>query len=128
MSIEHVHYGMKIRKQLVALAMGLSAINKINNKLKCLYRKYRFLTILRRLPCNALMQPYFDHACSAWYLNLTKTLKNRMNTSYTKCICSCLQLDKITHISHKEFESLNLLPVTERFNQCIISRMLESLA
>ena len=27
----------------------------------------------------------------------------------------------MTHISHKEFETLNWLPVTERFNQCINS-------
>ena len=119
---------MKIRKELVVMAMALAVTNKINNKLKCLYRKYRFLTTLGRLLCNALMQPYFDHARSAWYPNLTKKLKNRILTSYTKCICSCLQLDKMTHISHKEIETLNLLPVTERFNQCIISRMLESLA
>ena len=32
-----------------------------------------------------------------------------------------LQLDKMTHISHKEFETLNWLLVTERFNQCINS-------
>ena len=27
----------------------------------------------------------------------------------------------MTHISHKEYETLNWLPVTERFNQCINS-------
>ena len=27
----------------------------------------------------------------------------------------------MTHISHKEFETLNWLPLTERFNQCINS-------
>ena len=30
-------------------------------------------------------------------------------------------VDKMTHISHKEFETLNWLTVTERFNQCINS-------
>ena len=101
--------------------MALSVINKINNKLKFLYRKNRFLTpTLRRLLCNALIQPHFNYACSAWYPNLTKKLKNRIQTSQNKCIRFCLQLDKMTHISHKEFETLNWLPVTERFNQCII--------
>ena len=53
--------------------MTLSVINKVNNKLKCLNRKNRFLTpALRRLLCNALIQPHFDYACSAWYPNLTK--------------------------------------------------------
>ena len=102
--------------------MTLSVINKINNKLKFLYRKNRFLTpTLRRLLCNALIQPHFNYACSAWYPNLTKKLKNRIQTSQNKCIRFCLQLDKMTHISHKEFEILHWLPVTKRFNQCIDS-------
>ena len=100
--------------------MALSVINKINNKLKFLYRKNRFLTpTLRRLLCNALIQPHFDYACSAWYPNLTKRFKNRIQTSQNKCICFCLQLHKMTYISHKEFETLNWLPMTERFKQCI---------
>ena len=49
-------------------AMALNVIHKINNKLKFLYRKNDFLTPpLRRLLCNALIQPHFDYACSAWY-------------------------------------------------------------
>ena len=65
--------------------MALSVINKINNKLKFLYRKNRFLTpTLRRLLCNALIQPHFNYACSAWYPNLTKKLKNRMQACQNK--------------------------------------------
>ena len=102
--------------------MALAIINKINNKLKFLCRKNRFLTpTLRWLLCNAVIQPHFNYACSAWYPSLTKKLKNRIQTSQNKCIRFCLQLDKMTHISHKEFETLNWLPVTERFNQCINS-------
>ena len=109
--------------------MALAIINKINNKLKFLCRKNRFLTpTLRRLLCNAVIQPHFNYACSAWYPNLTKKLKNRIQTSQNKCIRFCLQLDKMTHISHKEFETLNWLPVTERFNQCINSIVLSTLA
>ena len=33
----------------------------------------------------------------------------------------CLQLDKITHISKNEFETLDWLPVEDRFNQSINS-------
>ena len=58
--------------------MALSVINKINNKLKFFYRKNRFLTpTLRRLLCNALTQPHFDCACSAWYPNLTKKIEKQ---------------------------------------------------
>ena len=62
--------------------MALSLINKINNKLKFRYRKNRFLTpTLRRLLCNALIQPHFDYACSAWYPNLTKTESRLLRTN-----------------------------------------------
>ena len=65
--------------------MALPVVNKINNKLKFLCRENRFLTpTLRRLLCNALIQPHFNYACSAWYLNLTKKLKNRIQTSQNK--------------------------------------------
>ena len=88
--------------------MALFVINKINNKLKFLYRKNRFLTpTLRRLLCNALIQPHFNYACSAWYPNLTKKLKNRIQTSQNKNVRFWLQLDNMAHISHKEFETLN---------------------
>ena len=111
-----------------AETMALSVINKINNELKCLYRKNRCLTpTLTRSLCNALIQPHFDYACSAWYPNFTKKLKNRIQTSQDKCIRFCLQLDKMIHISDKEFETLNWLPVTERFSQCINSIFLSTL-
>ena len=61
-----------------AEAMALSVINKFNNKLTFLHRKNSFLTpALRRLLCNALIQPHFDYACSAWYPNLTKSKENK---------------------------------------------------
>ena len=115
------YLGYMLDETMPAETMAHSVINKINN-LKFLYQKNRFLTpTLRRLLCNAPIQPLLDYACSAWYPNLTKKLKNRIQTSQNKCIRFCLQLDKTTHISHKEFETRNWLPMTERFNQCIIS-------
>ena len=63
-------------------AMTLHVIHKINNKLKFLYRKNDFLTpTQRRLLCNALIQPHFDYAWSAWYPNLSKKLKRNSNHS-----------------------------------------------
>ena len=57
-------------------AMALNVRHKINNKLEFLYRKNVFLTPkLRRLLCNALIQPHFDYACSAWSPIITKKLK-----------------------------------------------------
>ena len=45
-----------------------------------LYRKQAILaSYLRRLLCNAPIQPHFDYACIPWYSNLGKT--------YTKQHC-----------------------------------------
>ena len=60
-------------------AVALNVVNIINSKLKFLYRKNSFLTPgLRRLLCNALIQPHFDYACFSWYPNLTKKIKHRI--------------------------------------------------
>ena len=48
-------------------------------------------------------------------------MENRIQTSQNKWIRLCLQLDKMTHISHKGFETLNCLPLTEKFKLCINS-------
>ena len=74
------YLGCMLDETMLRETMALSVINKINNKLKFIYQKNRFLTPnLRRLLCNALIQPHFDYACSAWYPNLTKKLINRTN-------------------------------------------------
>ena len=40
-----------------------------------------------------------------------------------KFIRFCLQLDKISTISHTEFKDLNWLPAITKFEQCVISIM-----
>ena len=79
--------------------MPLKVINKINGKLELLYRKSRSLSPeLRRMLCNALIQPHFDYACPAWYPNLTEKMKKKMQVTQNKCISFCLRLDKMHHI------------------------------
>ena len=103
-------------------SMAHKVTSKVNARLKFLHRKNKYLTPnLRRLLCNALMQPHFDYDCSAWYPNLSKKLKYRIQTSQNKCIRFCLQLDKMSHISQKESEAINWLPIKERYNQCVNS-------
>ena len=70
---------------------------------------------------NAIIQPHFDYACSAWYPNLTQKLKKKLQVMQNKCIRFCLQLDKMSTISHKEFKDLNWLPAFNRFEQCVVS-------
>ena len=107
-------------------SMTLKVVNKINSRLKFLNGKNKFLTpVLHRLLCNALIQPHFDHPLSAWYPNLIKKQKNKIQTKENKCVRYCLQLDKMIHISKNEFETLVnclfWLPIKDSFNQPINS-------
>ena len=64
--------------------MALKVINKINGKLKFLYRKNRFLSPeLQTMLYNVLILPHLDYACPAWYPNLTEKTKKE-NTAYAK--------------------------------------------
>ena len=102
--------------------MALKVINKINSRLRFLYRKNRYLSpYLKRLLCSAIIQPHFNYACSAWYPSLNKKIKSKLQAIQNKCVRFCLQLDSRRHIGIKEFEQLNWFPVFERFNQCICS-------
>ena len=90
--------------------MALKVINKINGRLKFLYRKNRYLTpYLKRLLCDALIQLHFDYACSAWYPNLNKKLKSKLQTVQNRCIRYCLQLDNRSEIGVKHLEKINWL-------------------
>ena len=76
------YLGCLINETMSGETMAPKVIQKINNKLKFLCRKNIFSTPkLRRLLCNALIEPHFDYACSAWYPNLTKKLKHRIQTT-----------------------------------------------
>ena len=64
--------------------MALKVANNIKGKLKFLYRKTDFLIPeLRRMLCNALIQPHFDYTCTAWYPNLTERNKKE-DVNYAK--------------------------------------------
>ena len=71
-------------------SMANKVISKVNARLKFLHRKNKYLTPnLRRLLCNALIQPHFDYACSAWYPNLSKKTK-KQNPNFAKQMHSFL--------------------------------------
>ncbi|MEO1917133.1 MAG: reverse transcriptase family protein, partial [Candidatus Thioglobus sp.] len=76
---EVTYLGCVLDGALSGEAMATHALGKINGKLKFLYRNQNYLCYsLRRLLCNALIQPHFDFACLAWYPNLTKKIKMKL--------------------------------------------------
>ena len=113
MNIKYKHIYIKPHLQVTYLGcvldetmsgepMPLKVIHKINGKLKFLYRKNRYLTKeLRRMLCNALIQPHFDYAGPAWDPNLNETTKKKIQIMQNKYICFCLKLGKMYHIPEK---------------------------
>ena len=104
--------------------MAAKVLNTVNNRLKFLYRKQKFLSLsLRRLLCNALIQPHFDYACVAWYPLLNKRQSKRIQIAQNKCIRYCLNLDNKAHIGTNEFLKINWLPTKKRVEQCICANV-----
>ena len=68
-----------------------------------------------------MIQPFFDYACNAWYPDLNKNLKARLQATQHKCIRFCLKLGDRKSITIKEFVKINWLTIHERVNQCILS-------
>ena len=66
-------------------------------------------------------KPYFDLACSAWYFNLNNRLKSKLQILQNKLIRVCLNLNSKAHIGLPQFEEINLLPINDRFEQCVSS-------
>ena len=75
------YLGCEVDESLSGGAMAFKVLNKINGRLKFLYRKNRYVTpYLKRLLCDALIQPHFDYACSAWYPSLNEKFRsNQLN-------------------------------------------------
>ena len=106
--------------------MALFVIQQINNKLKFLYRKQFFLTkCLHCMLFNTIIQPHFDYACTSWYPNLAKKLKNKIQVTQNKCIRFCLQKHNRAHIGYEEFTEINWLPTLARVQQMVLCIVLK---
>ena len=71
------YLGCILDETLSGESMATHVVNKVNSRLRFLYRQNKFLEIpLRRLLCNAMIQPFFDYACNSWYPDPNKNLKN----------------------------------------------------
>ena len=67
-------------------SMAINVINKINPRLKFLYRQNRFVyEPLRRLLCNAINLCNASFLGNAWYPNVNKKLKTVLQVAQNKC-------------------------------------------
>ena len=114
------YLGCLFDSNLSGRGMALKVLDKINSRLRFLYRKQNILNRhMRRLLCNALIQPHFDYGSQAWLPNLTKELSNKLQCAQNKCIRFCLELNNRAHLDKKEFKEINWLPINERMRQRI---------
>ena len=101
------YLGCLLDETLSGESMALKVINKINSRLRFLYRKNRFLSPpLRRLLCKSLIQPHL--------ITLVQLGALTQN---------CKFLNNRAHIGRNEFKQITWLPVNDRFKQ-IVSSML----
>ena len=104
-----------------------AGLHKSYPKLKFLYRKNRFLSNdLRKLLCSARIQPHFDYACAAWYPNLNKKYKNKLQVLQNNCIRFCLQLDNTEHIGTEHFDKISCLPIDKGSSNAFLQAFLNS--
>ena len=77
------YLGCILDEDLSGESMATKTLGKINGRLRFLYRKQNFLDFsLRRLLANALIQPHFDYACSAWFPLLSKGRDTRSDIPF----------------------------------------------
>ena len=63
------------------------------------------------------MQCHFDYTCSAWYSELSKKMKCRMQCTQNKIIRYMLNAPPKFHVGVNEFKYAGLLPVEYRVEQ-----------
>ena len=120
------YLGCILDESLSGESMALHVLNKINSRLRFLYRQSRFLNrLLLGLLCNVLIQLFFDYLCSAWYPSLRKDLYKRLQVSQNNCVRFCLPMDKKTQIGVAEVKEINWLNINDRFSQCVLSSIYE---
>ena len=79
------YLGASIDQTLSFDSMARSVLKKANARLKYLYRKKGYLTQhTKKFLVMALIQCYFDYACSIWYNGPTQLLKTKLQTTQNK--------------------------------------------
>ena len=77
----------------------MKVLKEVNTKVKFLYKQIKCLKQrLKRLLCNALIQPNFDYGCTSWF---SFSIKMRSSNKQHKNKCIRLCLDLPTSFSHR---------------------------
>jgi len=124
-SVETVKYlGVDLNQSLNGETHAKSIVQKINGKVKFLYRQCRTLsTQSRKILCSAIIQPHFDYACSSWYTSLSAKTKHKLQICQNKIVRFINEMGNRTHVGSEELGYLGWLNVDNRVNQMQLSHM-----
>ena len=87
------YLGAKLDSNLSGESMCQDVINKVNSRLKILYRKGRCLDYFsRKLLANSLILCVFDYACCSWFWGLSVKSKKMLQICQNKVVRFVLDL------------------------------------
>ena len=93
-------------------------LKKANSRLRFLYRCKDTLNFnSRKTLCAALIQCYFDYACSSWYSGLNKTFRKKLQIMQNKVVRFILNLRRRDSVRNKELRKVDALSVPDRVMQ-----------
>ena len=76
---------LQIDKFLDCERIVLSIVQKVNARLKFLYRHANVLNTQSRITItSAIIQCHFDYSCSSWFGGIRKTLKQKLQVAQNK--------------------------------------------
>lgn len=109
------YLGATIDQTLSFESMVMSIIQKVNGRLKFLYRKREYLSFhTKKMLIMAIIQCHLDYASPVWYYSLTQSLRNKLQVTQNKMVRFVMNLDARSHIGKDEFSFVKWLPVEHR--------------
>ena len=118
-SADHVKYlGVIIDNSLSGDYIVDSIVQKVNSRLKFLYRQARFLDLKCKMSlCSSLIQCHIDYASSAWYSGLSKSFKQKLQICQNKMVRFICGFSSRHSVDYTILSSMNMLNVEDRVKQ-----------
>ncbi len=112
------YLGVTLDQYLSGDVMVTSVINKVNGKLKFLYRHAQYLNQkLRKNLCSALLQCHIDYCCTSWFSGLNKSYQRKLQIQQNKMVRFILNLSPREHIGQVHLDSIKFLNIYDRVRQ-----------
>ena len=90
-------------------------IKQCAGRISFLFRQSALLDLnCRRILCNALIQPYLDYCCTAWYSSLSAVLRKRLDVIQRRMVRFIFSWEKVSHVDSGNLKSLAWLCIQDR--------------